>query len=69
MAGDRLDALIASKYQDREGNEKSRYARCGALFPTKNGGWSLKLDFPIVVVPGQSDLVFFPPKPKEDVGF
>lgn len=63
---DRLDALIATKYTTKDGQEKSRYTRVGALFPTKNNGYSLKLDMPVVVVPGQSDLVFFPPKPRED---
>jgi hypothetical protein len=66
---DRWDALVASKYKDREGNEKTRYIKVGALFPTKNGGFSLRTDIPVTVVPGVADLVFFPPKPKEDVGF
>jgi hypothetical protein len=66
---ERLDALIATKYETKQGEQKTRYTRVGAAFPTKNGGWSVKPDMPFVVVPGQSDLVLFIPKPKEDVGF
>lgn len=62
---ERLDVLIASKYQ-QNGQEKTRYQRVGAAFPTKNGGWSVKFDAPTVIVPGMADLVMFPPKPKGD---
>jgi hypothetical protein len=64
---ERLDVLIATKYQ-QNGEEKSRFTRVGAAFPTKNGGWSLKFDMPVTVVPGMADLVMFPPKPKGDQG-
>lgn len=66
---DRLDVLVVTKYQ-KDGEEKSRFTRVGAAFATKNGGWSVKLDGPTVIVPGVNDLVLFPPKPKnEDQGF
>lgn len=64
---ERLDVLVVTKYQ-QNGEEKSRFSRCGAAFSTKNGGWSLKFDGPVVIVPGVNDLVMFPPKPKDGQG-
>jgi hypothetical protein len=65
---ERLDVLVATKYE-QNGESKSRFTRVGAAFPTKNGGWSLKFDMPVTVVPGMADLVLFPPKPKNEGGF
>lgn len=65
---DRLDVLVVTKYQ-KNGEEKSRYAKVGAAFSTKNGGWSVKFDGPTVIVPGISDLVLFPPREKDEGGF
>jgi hypothetical protein len=64
---ERLDVLVVTKYQ-MNGEEKSRFSRAGAAFSTKNGGWSLKFDGPVVIVPGVNDLVLFPPKPKGEQG-
>lgn len=58
---DRLEVLVVTKYE-KNGESKSRYQRAGAAFSTKNGGWSIKLDGPIVIVPGVNDLVLFPPR-------
>lgn len=67
---DRLDAMIVTKYQDKAtGEDKNRWTKVGAAFATKSGGWTLKIDMPIVLVPGMADLVLAIPKPKQDSGF
>ena len=67
---DRLDACIVTKYADKtSGEEKNRWTKVGAAFPTKTGGWSIKFDMPVVIVPGVADLVLAVPKPKADAGF
>jgi hypothetical protein len=42
--GQRLDAIMARKYTDRDGNEKSAFTRLGTAFPITNGGYSIVLD-------------------------
>jgi hypothetical protein len=44
MTGQRLDAIMARKYTDRDGNEKSAFTRLGTAFPITNGGYSIVLD-------------------------
>ena len=40
---------------------KPRWLKVGAAFPNKLGGYSLKLDCPITIVPGMTDIVLAPP--------
>jgi hypothetical protein len=64
---ERLEVLVVTKYE-KNGESKSRFSRAGAAFPTKNGGWSLKFDGPVVIVPGVNDLVLFPPREQGQQG-
>lgn len=67
---DRLDVLVVTKYQDKAtGEDKNRWTKVGAAFSTKTGGWSIKLDLPVVIVPGVSDLVLAVPKAKGNEPF
>ena len=68
---ERLDVCIVTKYQDKQGNEKSRWQRIGAAFPNKLGGWNVKVDA-MSIIGGTNELVLVPPKEKaasEDIGF
>lgn len=56
---------ITGKYQDRDGNEKSRYTNIGAVIETKNG-LSLKLEAVPVGWDGWAGL--YEPKPREQQG-
>jgi hypothetical protein len=44
MSTQRLDAIMARKYTDRDGNEKSAFTRIGTAFTMQNGGYSIVLD-------------------------
>lgn len=41
---ERLDALVAREYTDRDGNKKTSWTKIGAAFPSQNGGYSISLD-------------------------
>jgi len=41
---ERLDAMIAREYTDRDGNKKSSFTKIGVAFAMKNGGWSVSLE-------------------------
>jgi hypothetical protein len=67
---ERLDALVARKYTDRDGNEKTSWTKIGAAFPTQNGGYSITLE--ALPLPTMGDrgletrIVLMVPKPRED---
>lgn len=67
---ERLDALVARKYTDRDGNEKTSWTKIGAAFPTQNGGYSLSLE--ALPLPTMGDrgletrIVLMIPKPRDD---
>ena len=67
---ERLDALVARKYTDRDGNEKTQWTKIGAAFPTQNGGYSVTLE--ALPLPTMGDrgletrIVLMVPKPRED---
>lgn len=65
----RLDALTAREYTDRDGNKKTSWTRIGAAFETQNG-WSIVLDALPVPSIGERGLetkiLLMPPKPKDD---
>lgn len=56
---ERLEAFTVRK---DEQSGKSYWTRLGIAFPTKNGGWSIKLD----ALPVNGEIMLMPPKPKED---
>ena len=63
----RLDAMMVTKYRTKDGEERTKWTRVGAAFAVeKFNGWSVKLDLPIVLIPGVSDLVLAEPKPKDE---
>lgn len=65
----RLDALMARKYTDRSGAEKTAFTRIGTAFPTRTGeGYSIVLD--AMPAPdretGQYRIVLMPPRQDDD---
>lgn len=67
---ERLDALVARKYTDRDGNEKTQWTKIGAAFPTQNGGYSVTLEALPLPVMGERGLetriLLMVPKPRDD---
>lgn len=67
---DRLDALVAREYADRDGNKKTAFTKIGVAFATKNGGWSLTLEALPLPTMGERGLetriLLMVPKPRED---
>lgn len=67
---DRLDALVAREYADRDGNKKTAFTKIGVAFATKNGGWSLSLEALPLPTMGERGLetriLLMVPKPRED---
>lgn len=67
---ERLDALVARKYTDRDGNEKTSWTKIGAAFPTTNGGYSITLE--ALPIPSMGDrgletrILLMAPKPRDD---
>jgi len=67
---ERLDALVARKYTDRDGVEKTQWTKIGAAFPTQNGGYSITLE--ALPLPTMGDrgletrIVLMVPKPRDD---
>lgn len=41
---ERLDALVAREYTDRDGNKKTSWTKIGAAFPSQSGGYG-DMDF------------------------
>jgi len=41
---DRLDAVVAREYTDRDGNKKTQWTKIGSAWATKSGGWSITLE-------------------------
>lgn len=67
---ERLDALVARKYTDRDGNEKTQWTKIGAAFPTQNGGYSVTLEALPLPSMGERGLetriLLMVPKPRDD---
>ncbi len=67
---ERLDALVARKYTDRDGNEKTSWTKIGAAFPMERGGYSLTLEALPVPTMGDRGLetrvLLMVPKPREE---
>lgn len=67
---ERLDAVVAREYTDRDGNKKSSFTKIGAAFATRNGGWSVTLDALPLPSMGERGLetriLLMPPRPRED---
>lgn len=41
---ERLDAMVARDYTDRDGNKKTQWTKIGAAWPRKDGGWAITLE-------------------------
>jgi|SRR5690606_15394959 len=41
---DRMDAVVARQWTDRNGEKRTAYTRIGIAFPLRNGGWSINLE-------------------------
>lgn len=67
---ERLDAVVAREYTDRDGNKKTSWTKIGAAWPTKNGGWSITLEALPLPTMGERGLetriLLMEPKPKDD---
>lgn len=66
---ERLDAVVAREYSDRDGNKKTSWTRIGSAWPTKNGGWSITLEALPLPTMGERGLetriLLMEPKPKD----
>ena len=65
---ERLDAMIAREYTDRDGNKKSSFTKIGVAFPMRNGGWSVSLEalpLPIMGERGMETRILLMP-PRQD---
>lgn len=58
----KYDVVVSEKYQDRDGNEKTRYINIGAVFETQKG-LSIKLESLPIGWNGWAS--FYEPKPKD----
>lgn len=67
---DRLDAVVAREYSDRDGNKRTSFTKIGVAFAMKNGGWSLTLEALPLPTMGERGLetriLLMVPKPRED---
>lgn len=67
---ERLDALIAREYTDRDGNKKTSWTKIGVAFPLQNGGYSVSLEAIPLPTMGERGLetriVLKVPQPRDD---
>lgn len=67
---ERLDAVVAREYTDRDGNQKTQWTKIGSAWPAKNNGWSITLDALPVPVMGERGLetriLLMVPKPRDN---
>lgn len=59
MSAERLEAFTVRPAKD---DGKDFWVRIGTAWPTKQGGWSIKLD----ALPVTGEIVLAPPKPKDN---
>lgn len=65
MATVKYDAMAkGGTYTNRDGDEKTRWIKCGVVFEGTNGGLSLKLE--AMPVPFDGWISFFEPKPRDE---
>lgn len=66
----RLDALIAREYTDRDGNKKTQWTKIGSAWPTQSGGYSVTLEALPLPTMGERGLetriVLMVPKPRDE---
>lgn len=60
----KYDVVAVSKYNDSNGNEKTKYTNIGAVFTTYKGGFCIKIESVPVGWDGWAQL--YEPKPRED---
>jgi hypothetical protein len=67
---ERLDAVVAREYSDRDGNKKTQWTKIGSAWPTKSGGWSISLDVLPIPTMGERGLetriLLMEPKSRDD---
>lgn len=67
---ERLDAIVAREYTDRDGNKKSSFTKIGVAFAMRNGGWSISLEALPLPTMGErgleTRLLLMVPKPRDD---
>lgn len=67
---DRLDAVVAREYTDRDGNKKTQWTKIGSAWATRNGGWSISLEALPLPSMGERGLetriILMVPKPRDD---
>lgn len=63
---DRMDAVVARQWTDRNGEKRTAYTRIGIAFPLRNGGWSITLEALPLPQQGENGLetriLLMPPK-------
>lgn len=67
---ERLDAMTAREYTDRDGNKKTQWTKVGSAWPTKSGGWSISFDVLPLPTMGERGLetrvILMKPQPRDD---
>lgn len=67
---ERLDAVVAREYQDRNGDRKTSFTRIGVAFPMRNGGYSIVLEALPVPQMGErgieTRILLMPPRQRDD---
>jgi hypothetical protein len=67
---DRYDVMTGTPYTMKDGTEKTRWTKVGAMFPDDNGGFSINLD--VLPLPSlykgklSCRLICRVPKPRDD---
>lgn len=64
-SGKRLDACLVTRFTDRDGKEGSRWLNIGVAFTNRLGGWNVKADHPLTLIPGVSELVLCEPRERD----
>lgn len=63
----RLDAVTARKYTDKNGEGKTAYTRIGTAWAFKEGnGWTVRLEAIPAPQDGEFTILLFEPKPRND---
>jgi len=67
---ERMDALVAREYTDRDGNKKTSWTKIGSAWSMQNGGYSVTLDALPLPVMGErgleTRLILKVPQPRDD---
>lgn len=63
--GQMFEVVETNKYT-KDGEERTSWDRAGMAFERKKGGFNLRLNRVVTIVPGVNELVLMPPRAKGD---